>query len=485
MTEADTAINGSIIGATVGDYAWTLGELPDTGDINAVLVEIGMTENVDLNDVTAYALITLESATDQSGVIMGVSSDDSVKVYLNGEVVHTKAINRSAGSRPTNIRGYQDRFPVNLNAGDNLLLVKVSDRHSSWTMHVGIQADVNAAYKPGVPPISGELRFNPNTIADQTFTVGTSASLTLPIATGGTPPYTYTTSALPAGLQFDAGTRHLSGTPTTVGITDVIYTVTDAISGSTALSFSIEVIEEPPVLGPDPLDVNGDGVVTAFDLVWVALYYGKRGNGLAADVNADGIVNVQDLVAVAAAVDAANPLSQQAIEDVLFAAEHAAENEVTAEAPMFFSTPARSARITDGNVAAALVDVRRLSQADARLVKAVALLESLLSYLREIATLPEATALLPNYPNPFNPETWIPYHLSKDAEVILTIYDVRGSVVRELSLGHQAAGVYESRGQAAYWDGKNQLGEKVASGIYFYTLTADDFTATRKLLIAK
>ena len=65
------------------------------------------------------------------------------------------------------------------------------------------------------------------------------------------------------------------------------------------------------------------------------------------------------------------------------------------------------------------------------------------------------------------------------------IHDVRGSVVRELVLGHQAAGVYESRGRAAYWDGKNQLGEHVASGVYFYTLTAGDFTATRKLLIAK
>ena len=75
--------------------------------------------------------------------------------------------------------------------------------------------------------------------------------------------------------------------------------------------------------------------------------------------------------------------------------------------------------------------------------------------------------------------------MATDANVTLTIYDVRGSTVRELSLGHQPAGVYESRGRAVYWDGKNQLGEKVASGLYFYTLTADDFTATRKLLIAK
>ena len=105
--------------------------------------------------------------------------------------------------------------------------------------------------------------------------------------------------------------------------------------------------------------------------------------------------------------------------------------------------------------------------------------------LTEMRAIPETTALLPNYPNPFNPETWIPYHLATDADVTLTIYDVRGGVVRALTLGHQAVGVYESRSRAAYWDGKNQLGESVASGVYFYTLTAGKFTATRKMLIAK
>ena len=101
------------------------------------------------------------------------------------------------------------------------------------------------------------------------------------------------------------------------------------------------------------------------------------------------------------------------------------------------------------------------------------------------ATIPTGTALLPNYPNPFNPETWIPYQLARDADVTLTIYDVRGTVVRRLELGHQPAGFYQSRGRAAHWDGRNHLGEKVASGLYFYTFTAGDFTATQKLLIRK
>ena len=100
-------------------------------------------------------------------------------------------------------------------------------------------------------------------------------------------------------------------------------------------------------------------------------------------------------------------------------------------------------------------------------------------------TAPKQTALLTNYPNPFNPETWIPYQLSTPSEVIITIYDIRGRVVRVLVLGHQPAGVYRSRIKAAHWDGRNHFGEKVATGVYFYTLKAGDFSATRKMLIRK
>ncbi|RKU09794.1 hypothetical protein C6503_20655 [Candidatus Poribacteria bacterium] len=98
---------------------------------------------------------------------------------------------------------------------------------------------------------------------------------------------------------------------------------------------------------------------------------------------------------------------------------------------------------------------------------------------------PSETTLLPNYPNPFNPETWIPYQLSSPTDVTVYIYAINGNLVRRLPLGHQATGIYQSRSRAAYWDGKNEVGEPVASGVYFYTLTTDDFTATRKMLIRK
>jgi len=90
-----------------------------------------------------------------------------------------------------------------------------------------------------------------------------------------------------------------------------------------------------------------------------------------------------------------------------------------------------------------------------------------------------------NYPNPFNPETWIPYQLAKPAFVVISIYSVDGKLIRTLELGQLPVDVYHSKSRAAYWDGQNEMGEFVASGIYFYTLTADDFTATRKMIIKK
>ena len=102
-----------------------------------------------------------------------------------------------------------------------------------------------------------------------------------------------------------------------------------------------------------------------------------------------------------------------------------------------------------------------------------------------LALKPRVTALLPNYPNPFNPETWMPYHLAHAADVTLTIYDTEGAMVRQFDLGYQPAGYYTGKTKAAYWDGRNNLGEPVGSGVYFYQLQAGDFSATRKLVILK
>ncbi len=98
---------------------------------------------------------------------------------------------------------------------------------------------------------------------------------------------------------------------------------------------------------------------------------------------------------------------------------------------------------------------------------------------------PASTALYQNYPNPFNPETWIPYQLSEAADVTIRIYAAGGQLVRTLSLGHQLAGYYTAKSKAAYWDGRNKLGESVASGVYFYTLEVGHQRFTKKLTILR
>ena len=240
-----------------------------------------------------------------------------------------------------------------------------------------------------------------------------------------------------------------------------VWLIKDASGSSFAVFRAAEktgralIVEPSRVLVPPELkaDVNADGTVNVLDLVLVAANLGKIGQN-AADVNGDGLINILDLVFVAGALDntaAAPSLHSQALD-----------------------------MLTASDVRQWLSQAQHLYLTDALSQRGILFLEQLLATL-----IPTETALLANYPNPFNPETWIPYQLSKPADVTLTIYAVNGHVVRRLALGHQAAGIYQTRSRAAYWDGRNAFGEPVASGVYFYVLTAGDFTATRKMLIRK
>ena len=215
--------------------------------------------------------------------------------------------------------------------------------------------------------------------------------------------------------------------------------------------FNVISDTEPP---PIATDVNGDGVVNLLDLVLVASAFGSEVPDLTTDINGDGVVNMLDLVWVADALGAA-PAAPSLQPQVL--------EMLTAE-----------------DVKLWLSQAYQLDLTDAASLKGILFLEQLLA-----ALLPRETALLPNYPNPFNPETWIPYRLAEDALVTLTIYDGSGQVVRTLDVGHQVAAFYETRSKAIHWDGRNKFGEQVASGVYFYHLSAGDYSATRKMLILK
>ena len=203
-------------------------------------------------------------------------------------------------------------------------------------------------------------------------------------------------------------------------------------------------------------DVNADSQTNILDLVLVAQHLGDTvSSSPRVDINGDGIINILDLVIVA---------------------QHLGESTGTA-APSVFVKDIR----LDPEVIQQWIGLAHAQNDGSMLFQhGIANLQRLLTSL-----LPKETVLLANYPNPFNPETWIPYQLSVPAEVTLRIYAINGALVRTLALGPMAAGIYQSRSRAAYWDGRNDMGESVASGLYFYTLTADDFTGTRKMLIEK
>ena len=210
-----------------------------------------------------------------------------------------------------------------------------------------------------------------------------------------------------------------------------------------------EVIEPPQIFG----DVNRDSIVNIQDLVLVGSNFRQTGENRA-DVNGDGVVDIVDLVLVAGAI----------------------RNVATAPA----AHPQAFAMLTAADVAGWLAQAEQRALTDATSQRGVIFLEQLLAALT-----PKETTLLPNYPNPFNPETWIPYHLAHAADVTLMIYDKKGTVVRQLNLGHQPAGFYTTRANAAYWNGRNAGGEWVASGVYFYQLRAEDYSALRRMVIVK
>ena len=228
--------------------------------------------------------------------------------------------------------------------------------------------------------------------------------------------------------------------------------------GGTVLLWEFTQTTEPSLLG----DVNHDGVVNILDLTLVGSKLGRIGQE-DVDINRDSVIDILDLVQVA------SMFSEKTIPT----------------APIAALAPDKGKREDSPNLSQDGIQVwldmaHVVNDHSPAYQRGIAVLEQLLAVLT-----PQETELLPNYPNPFNPETWMPYHLAKAADVTLTIYDTKGTVVHQFDLGHQAAGVYTNKTKAAYWDGRSETGEPVASGVYFYSLSAGDYSATRKMLILK
>ena len=227
--------------------------------------------------------------------------------------------------------------------------------------------------------------------------------------------------------------------------------LTTADENGTILMWDISSIFYPTKY---KMDVNRDSIVDLHDLVVVALNFGQTGPNTA-DVNNDGVVNIEDLILVAAAFESNVAASPSQTKQIL-----------------------KSIKIQ--HIQQWLTQAQQLNLTDASSQKGILFLEKLL-----VTLAPQETTLLPNYPNPFNPETWIPYQLAQQTDVTIHIYSPNGQLIRTLELGHKPAGIYQQSNRAAYWDGKNEFGEPVASGVYFYQLSTAKFSATRRMVIRK
>ena len=208
-------------------------------------------------------------------------------------------------------------------------------------------------------------------------------------------------------------------------------------------------------------DANLDGRVNILDLIVVASSFNERppSNPLA-DTNKDGVVNLFDLV---------------------FVAEHLSQNAAApSQLALIESIPSSAKEIIAAQ--RALTELEAIPNKSHSVQVAIELLRHYLSVTDRNV---QETKLLPNYPNPFNPETWIPYQLSEASTVTVKIYDVSGSLIRTIDVGLKPMGYYLTREKAVYWDGRNKNGERVSSGVYFYTLITDDYTETRRMVIVK
>jgi hypothetical protein len=219
------------------------------------------------------------------------------------------------------------------------------------------------------------------------------------------------------------------------------------------------VFVENPV---NPWDVNHDGAVNIFDLSIVGRYLGQPapvGLDIFPDVNGDGVVNLEDFTLVGSH----------------FGESYApnAPAQIDPERSMLNPTLRKQLERIYVNLLSAVND----SPAHRR---AIEVLRRLL-----FSSAPDHNSLLQNYPNPFNPETWMPFHIADASRVSIEIYNVKGDGIRRLDLGYRLPGRYESRGDAAYWDGRDERGEPVSSGVFFYTLIANSFRATKKMVVVK
>ncbi|MYE88971.1 T9SS type A sorting domain-containing protein, partial [Candidatus Poribacteria bacterium] len=485
VTETEIATHGAIEGQPLGDDVWTLRRLPPTGgqNINEMLGE--REESFFWNNML-YGTVSIYSSQQQN-TKMYFGNHNGFKVWLNGTLIYESLYYHDS-------HGYTDFLPVTLKQGRNVLLVAT---RAIYNNYLGFEEGTE--YTVGNPGINYTFSKTPIHI-DDTFTLDIGAKDVYDLA-GWQFDITFDPTILEAISVSEGNFLKASGTTLFQG--GSIDNVTGRITGLSAARLSTQGVTGTGTLvqakfraksagetelvlqnfefgaitgtaipaGPHQVqivvegrlatgDVNRDGRVSILDLILIARELGKRVPANSpVDLNRDGVVSILDLI---------------------LAAQGLGNTTAAPSTPLLAEGQGGVASVDAGTIEAWIAQARLEDDGSLAFKQGIKNLQNLLASL-----IPKETALHRNYPNPFNPETWIPYQLAAPAEVGLTIYDMNGGLVRHIALGHQTAGMYRSRSRAVYWDGRNQFGGSVASGLYFYTLTAGDFTATRRLVILK
>ena len=519
VTEQHIATNGATPGAAVGNKVWTSGKLAPTGNNNiAEMVKaIGLGNgNYYIEHHVAYGSLSLYSPRKQN-TTMYVGSDDAVKVWLNGVLVHNNPADREA-------HDYQDTFSVTLKQGRNILLVAVYNGLRNWIAFFGFEKDAVYSLAPTAvvhigaaerPPIywidtdNGTLR---RLIGDEVENLlpGVQNAISLTVAQNKI----YWTEDT-GGNTSTVKRANLEGS--NVRVLATLQSVPTSITVDTANSKLYWTNSRGRI---QTVNFNG-GVVTnliqnlkepntiTLDTAGSKLYWGEPDSIWRADLNGQNrevfAPNLGELWSIAIAGRRIYSIERPAGE------QHWQIRSSTLDG----LTPTQTLATLQSKPLGLAVDTTGgklyWMNADGKIQRANlngGNIQNVVTGLRApkdivlgiptptnpaapgntalVAHLPPVeTQLLANYPNPFNPETWIPYELATDTNVQILIYDGRGSIVRRLGLGHQLAGTYTDRSQAAYWDGRNTFGEPVASGLYFYQLQTDTVSLLQKMLIVK
>ena len=479
VTETEIATHGATAGASVGSHIWTSHKLPENGRVEDML-------EPPIPDGIIYGCVSLYSLHQQE-TTLGVGSRHELKVWFNGDLIHEQ------GHFDRNARDYNDFYPVTLQPGRNALLVAfnskadgffgfetgteytVSDAGIGYSLpetaiHIGdtFTVELNAENVSDLAGWQFDISFDATVLEavevkeGDFLKAGGSATF---FQEGTIDNTTGKITGLSSARLSEGGA---TGTGTLLSVTFAAKTMGEArlvlhnfelgsITGEHIAAESYEVvitIEGQLTIG----DVNRDGRVSILDLVLVAQHFGKTVPANSeVDMNGDGIINVLDLILVSQNMGKSTASASPSI---------LATDDIDGLDPAMIQAWIEKAQVED----------------DGSIVfqQGIANLQRLLASL-----IPEKTMLLANYPNPFNPETWIPYQLANPSDVQIIIYDTRGAVVRRLELGNQRAAHYTSRSRAAYWDGRNAVGERVASGVYYYQLQADNLSLLRKMVILK